>query len=591
MMMLPRSHVLTVLVIVWIARYNALLLLFLSSGKFWLVSSYINAQAKRRTSSPKLFHGSKQQRTQRQETSPRHSILSPLPPVPSMDTSGLLPPSTYYDTTIHNSTIVVSTSLDHKPTCRMQIAWDILPPQHHMSSFGVERNEITSDDICNMVSNIQYTLDHGLTTFQLKPYSAFSATNQLQYDIYQTLIHQTPKSILEQQSQIVVPLCMDDVLDLTETSLAQKSISSNSVRNHILMLLDRLGIDCLDNIQIQFPDSMNYWDDITAQRGREDATKTNTKNNHLTSILGYNPKKSQYSINDKVRLDDRYYFDLIYELQELVREGYIRSISSKDLTNSMYQHIQANDLHTLFHTNQMDLNLCHVSPHKHAQLQTDQWRNKDSLYIPQHTIAANPLAGGWLADRYYEPQKHLRQKRRTSTWFHSLSTQERWNWDRNIVQSWIPTRLTRPNSVVNCGHDFASVWDIYQTDLIEPLRNIARKHGVSVASVVLRWTLQQHEQTKSTNAACSSTVISCRLLPEHMYWDIHRPFTTVVERVQQIREVLRFALGDDDIEKLWELSSYVEPVHQALFDEHNNYYDDNVEESSNGLFIPKRYGR
>ena len=286
------------------------------------------------------------------------------------------------------------------------------------------------------------------------------------------------------------------------------------------------------------------------------------------------------------RVDDRYYFDLIYELQELVREGYIRSITSKDLTNTMYEHIQSNHLHTLFTTNQMDLNLCCVAP-----LRNTQHPGRNSFFIPQHTVAANPLAGGWLADRYYEPQQHLRQKRPTSTWLRSLSLQEQWNWDRNIVQSWMPTRRTKRNSVVSNEYDFDSVWNVYQAEFIEPLRVIARKHGVSVASVVLRWTLQQHEQVQSNqirhSAVHSSTVISCRLLPEHVYWDTHRPFTTVIDRVQQIREVLRFALDDDDIEKLWECSSHVEPVSQVSFNDINNYYDE-VEELPNGLFIPKR---
>jgi diketogulonate reductase-like aldo/keto reductase len=562
---------------------SSLLLRLLTFGKHYNVSSFINNHQRHRRGSPALFYKSKQQEQQQPPIFPKRSILAPLPHVPTLDTSGLLPPATYYDTTIPNSTIAIPAGIEHKPTCRIQIAWDIsLQQPQHGASIGGEMNEITKEDVCNMVSNMQHAMDHGLTTFQLKPYIASSTTNQLQYDIYRTLMDQTPKSILEQQSQIIVPLCIDDVLESTDSTSAIKSISSKSVRTHILTLLDRLGIDCLDNVQIQFPDSV-------VDSGRRDATKITTKNNHLTSIVGYDPMTAQYS--NKMRVDDRYYFDLIYELQELVREGYIRSISSRDLTNTMHQQIQNNQLHSLLNTNQMDLNLCHVSPLIKTQHETDQYGNKDSFFTPQHTIAANPLAGGWLVDRYFEPRRHLRQKRPTSTWFRSLSLQEQWNWDRNIVQSWMSSRQIAGS----VGHDFDSVWSVYQTELMQPLRNVARKHGVSIASVVLRWTLQQHEHAQSPNgalcrhtAACSSTVISCRLLPEHIYWDTHRPFTTVVERVQQIREVFRFKLDNDDIETLWDLSSYVEPVQQLSSHDNNNYYDDDIEVTSTGLFIPKR---
>ena len=585
---------------VFVARYTGisslLLLLLLSSGNYCKVSSFVNNHQTQRPNSPVLFYRAKQQQPEPQQQPPpplpaqKSTLSTLLPHVPTLDTSGLLPPAIYYDTTIPNSTIVVSTGIKHKPTCRIQIAWDVsLQPLQYGASIGAEMNEITKEDVCNMVSNIQHAIDHGLTTFQLKPYIASSTTNQLQYDIYQTLIDQTPKSILEQQSQIIIPVCIDDVLETTDSTSAIKSISSKSVRNHILSILDRLGTDCLDNVQIQFPDSVVF-------KRRSDARKTNTQNNHLTSMVGYDPTTARYS--DMMRVDDRYYFDLIYELQELVREGYIRSISSKDLTDTMHQHLQNNHLHTLLATNQMDINLCNVSPLFKTQPPADQFRIEDSLFIAQHTIAANPLAGGWLIDRYYKPQQHLRQKRPTSTWFRSLALPEQWNWNRNIVQSWIPTRRTKQKySLGTSGTEFDSVWNVYQTELLEPLRQIAMKHGVSIASVVLRWTLQQQEHTQPTNAVlsrphsagCSSTVISCRLLPEHVYWDTHRPFTTVIDRVQQIREVLRFALDDEDIETLWELSSYVEPAQPiSSNDNNNNYYDDNLEVSSTGLFIPKR---
>ncbi len=565
-------------------------------------SSFANSQLKqhRKSHVPPVFRWADQQQSQQPPSALHQSTVPSLPCVPTLDAAGLLPPSMYFDTSVTNSTIIENNEIVHKPTCRIQISWDIsLPQQQPVTSVrGGEMIEITREDVCTMVSNVQRSLDHGLTTFQLKPYT--SVANQLQYDIYRALIDTTPKSILDQQSQIIIPFRLEDVVkeNTDSTTSATQSISTKSVRSHLLALLDRLGTDCIDNLQIQFPTSMVHDND-----GRQQPVST--KNNHLTSVVGYDPTKTQ---SNNQRLDDRYYFDLIYQLQELVREGYIRSISSKDLSSTMHQHIQNNQLHTLLNTNQMDVNLCRISPlYKTSPPTTGHnSRNPDSsCYIPQHFIASNPLAGGWLVDRYHpgppSQHQHLRPKHAyaSANWFRTLPRKEQWNWDQNIVQSWIMSTPRRRNSKAgsDAGHfDFDAIWNIYQNDLMTPLRDMAQKHGVSVASVVLRWTLQQHEQAPSPstkaghrNAVCSSTVVSCRLLPEQMYWDTHRPFSTVMDRLQQIREVLRFSLDDEDIEQLWELSSNINPEPHLSFNENNNYYDGNAEPSSSGLFIPKRY--
>ena len=546
-----------------------------------------------------LFRCANQQQSRQPLSALHQSPVQSLPCVPTLDAAGLLPPSMYFDTAVTNSTILKSNDIVHKPTCRIQISWDIdLPQQQPVSSVRAgEMIEVTKEDVCTMVSNIQRSLDHGLTTFQLKPYT--SVANQLQYDIYRALIDTTPKTILDQQSQISIPFRLEDVLEenTDSTTAAKQSITTKSVRSHLLTLLDRLGTDCIDNLQIQFPKPMVHDND-----GRHQPVST--KNNHLTSVVGYDPTRVQ---SNNQRVDDRYYFDLMYQLQELVREGYIRSMSSKDLSSTMHQHLQNNQLHTLLNTNQMDANLCNISPLYKTTPPTTGHNSRypdSSCYIPQYFIASNPLAGGWLVDRYHpgppSQYQHLRTKYTYASkhWFRTLPRKEQWNWDQNIVQSWIMSTPRRRNSIAgnDAGHfDFEKVWNIYQTELMTPLRDMAQKHGVSVASVVLRWTLQQHEQApppltnvRHRNAVCKSTVVSCRLLPERMYWDTHRPFTTVTDRLQQIREVLRFSLDDEDIEQLWELSSNIHPETHLSFNENNNYYDDIAEQSSSGLFIPKR---
>jgi Aldo/keto reductase family len=324
-----------------------------------------------------LFRCVDQQQSRQPLSALHQSPVQSLPCVPTLDAAGLLPPFMYFDTTVTNSTFLKSNDIV-KPTCRIQISWDIdLPQQQHVSSLRAgEMIEVTKEDVCTMVSNIQRSLDHGLTTFQLKPYT--SVANQLQYDIYRALIDTTPKAILDQQSQIIIPFRLVDVLEenTDSTTSAKQSISTKSVRSHLLTLLDRLGTDCIDNLQIQFPKSIVHDYD-----GRQQPVST--KNNHLTSVVQSNNQ----------RVDDRYYFDLMYQLQELVQEGYIRSMSSKDLSSTMHQHLQNNQLHTLLNTNQMDANLCTVSPLFKTTPPTTGHNSRhpdSSCYIPQYFIASNP---------------------------------------------------------------------------------------------------------------------------------------------------------------------------------------------------------
>jgi diketogulonate reductase-like aldo/keto reductase len=96
---------------------------------------------------------------------------------------------------------------------------------------------------------------------------------------------------------------------------------------------------------------------------------------------------------------------------------------------------------------------------------------------------------------------------------------------------------------------------------------ISLKHGVTVASVALRWALQQELVT--------SVVPSCTL-----YATDDRPF----DRPAQLRQVFSFELDDEDLETLWAISGKEKPSSYMT----NLLHDlENFEEVSEGLFLPR----
>jgi aryl-alcohol dehydrogenase-like predicted oxidoreductase len=477
--------------------------------------------------------------------------LLPFPYVPTLDASGLLPRSTYYCRPSNSAT-------ETKPTCRLQIAWDIAPPSSNSMM------DVTPEDREFMVSAMQNAVDHGLTTFQMKTY-AHSQCNRLQDELYQLFLKDTPKSVVNEQCEIIVPLQIQDVV---ATTPGRETVSSLSVRTAITTLLDRLQSDCLDNVQISFPQQMRVPSDIP--------------------ILD----------------DNRFHLDLLYELQELQRAGHIRSISTKGLSSDFYTNaVQPAGLHTLISSNVMDASLCRIQPLLRHHLYCHRQKSKKpsvTTHVP-FSVAANPLAGSWLTDRYLllDTQNYRGSSKSSISsspdWFSKLSAPEKANWNRNVVQGgWTRHREWSGNEEdINEPPSFRSTWEMYRAQVMTPLQEIARKHDVATASIALRWLLQADRknfpaENEQIYPLLASTVVSCRLLPEHFCWD--RPYTYPSKRIQQLREVVKFELDEDDMECLWTLSGG--NTHESALGDTDETWlssdEDRLEASSTGLFLPKR---
>lgn len=245
-----------------------------------------------------------------------------------------------------------------------------------------------------------------------------------------------------------------------------------------------------------------------------------------TIQLKYNPKSP-------------YHLDVLDSLEGLQREGLIRSISGRHIPASLLR--KAHSCGFRLDSNQIKMNL----------LDPVSFYTSELLLACKDTdtpiIAEGVLAGGLLTNR------HLGQLGQPSAW--ELSPQE-----RNAFQGCSKDWATQHKSAET------SIWNTYQDHVMSVLGYISLKHLVSVASVALRWSLQQELVT--------SVVPSCTL-----YDDKDRPF----DRPSKLREVFSFELDNEDLDRLWAISGKEKPSSSFVSD--LQFDIENFEEIGEGLFL------
>ena len=309
--------------------------------------------------------------------------------------------------------------------------------------------------------------------------------------IYGSLIRETPASVLE-HCRLTVPVRLRDAVAWGTESGSK--VTYQSTRATVVESLSRMGSDCVDDVQIQFP--------------------SNRKHN----VMG----------DDDSFCD--YYLDLLDALQELQRDGLVRSVSAQHMPKTFLYRAQSVGLGRLLQTNQIETNLLNPGT---AAAAVARENTPPLLGLPDETpltIAADPLAGGWLTDRFWNAGDSAA---RSLVSYPQLSMTERTCWDRDVVQSWWARcrgqqRQRHAPDVGARDYDFRALLDAYRERMLAPLQEVARKHGVSVATVVLRWTLQQQQQQQqcppdaTTTTMIAGAVVPCRLLPERHFWDTLR---------------------------------------------------------------------
>jgi aryl-alcohol dehydrogenase-like predicted oxidoreductase len=475
----------------------------------------------------------------RRDAVQHHGIqkLPPLPCVPTLDSDGPLPPEMY-----------VQLTPDAKPTNRIQVAWDVSESRN-------TNVELSTEDIADMVSVMQNAIDHGLTTFHLKsrpatlssrsPTSLREKRQWTETFLYGSLIRDTPATVL-QQCQLVVPLYLSDVMEHESMWQQSQTVSLRTVRSAIVQRLGSMKSESIDNVQIQFPAHTRYNRQSESER----------------------PPKIDASL---------YYLDLLDALQDIQREGLVASISACSMPDWLLHQANSVGLSRLIETNQVDGNL--LNP---KRLSTSSLYPAGKQSVVPWTVVSNVLASGWLTDRY---AKELNGKRPPppATWFQSLSTPERASWQSNVAASTWGKAFS----------DDTLRWKGFQQQVLPVLVEIARKHRVSVAAVALRWTLQQG----LGNVA--SVAVACRLWPDHVYdWEEQQRHhgESRTQRPKQLRDVLKFALDDEDLALLCEISQVgdTDPEHSTVKDpfyDENGLMEDGTMTTRNGLLIPMGGGK
>jgi aryl-alcohol dehydrogenase-like predicted oxidoreductase len=486
---------------------------------------------------------------------PNHLPLPPLPVVPHLDSNGRLPHGSYFKSPIKQQQPVID---DCKQICRIQIAWNVwgnhddrdrTAPRKRKTTTSPVDNDTQVDipqssEIQEMVQTMQQFVDAGFTSFQCQNHHYHSRT-LVESHLYRSFWQQTPGSIT-QQCRVTIPLfIISDIFQPLEWSTKDPrrrpmidTIYKNhaqqlrmQVRNTIVASLERMQCDGIDDLQIQCAE-FELWQQPTQQQSFQDPTNTHN-----------------------------YYLEVLDILQDLQREGLIREISARHLSEALYSSMQQAGLADVISMQQTRANL--VSYSSVVADAASYWRPTSELWM----AVENPLAGGWLTDRYV--QQYLgKNKSPPQPWKsflqqQQLSVRELGQWE--IIQNWARRRHPQIRAQDSSSLLRDAEWQIYQQELMDPLIEMSRKYGVSVASIVLRWTLQQSEhppQSSSWNGSSlvSAVVVGCHLgleQPRSFHASRHSP----TQRIQQLREVLRFRLEDEDMEWLNRLaSSAVPPV-------------------------------
>lgn len=270
---------------------------------------------------------------------------------------------------------------------------------------------------------------------------------------------------------------------------------------------------------------------------------------HITASLQRTGLEAIDCVQVQHRKNSPYLFDILDILEELKREGLVGSVSARNLPPGLVREAKSNGFE--IHTGQLDMNVLDPT----SSYDTEHKLMCSDLGIT--TIAASPLAGALLSDRYRQDL------------FKPLSTQLSLNGNRyvnTILPMW-NARFTDANKT--------KPWDRFHAALLPALGHIALKHRVSIATVCLRWLLQLKH--------VSTAAISYNLLDTTHNEDELK----TSKRIKAFRDVFRFELDDEDIKEIWELSGVEEPA-----DDFALSFDDNEEEQAvhfeqrNGLYLP-----
>mmetsp|Transcript_28777 Transcript_28777/g.43936 ORF Transcript_28777/g.43936 Transcript_28777/m.43936 type:complete len:437 (-) Transcript_28777:579-1889(-) len=241
---------------------------------------------------------------------------------------------------------------------------------------------------------------------------------------------------------------------------------------------------------------------------------------------------------DTLQLDSNsgspYVMDMLDAATDLKREGLVRSIISCGFSSKLLR--EAYNSGFQVESNQIPVNL----------LDPCYFYNSEALLTAKDTdselIVENPLAGGLLANKYWnrpgEPYKY------------ELSRSEKGN--LSSLYKW------------SSRHNKRKPWAVFQSDMIDILYNLSIKYQVSVEVVALRWALQLDN-------------VPGIVVPA----DFGSTDDVLYSQIGKLRQVFKLNLEHNDIERLWEAGGCEKPsLEMTEFD------IEKCEQQESGLFLP-----
>lgn len=456
-----------------------------------------------------------------------------IPYQPTLDNDGPLPYGSYKQ--------LGNEEYQSKPMCILPIALDFWNNECQYNLYN-KRNENNDNnnyiDTSSILSNVHQLIDSGFTSFQLHNHQndhshPKSNTNTMEpswkqtfteQNIYHKIIQDTPSSVLNQctfSTRIHIPKLMkkgtyqsnykedDDSLFTFKEHLVRRCIGQ-SIKN-----INGRTNGCIDNIQVNYQFDERY---------------------------GMSP----------------YTFDTLSVLTDLQREGLVRSISGLNFPPHAMEEIERNGFHLDY--NQISCNLLHSTDYtEYLQKGKYSQRNENN----QQIVVSSPLAGGLLTNRYSNiPISMLNRKGLPRDEY--MSSSEAWSYKRDLVKNWYPIHKDERQ---NCHP-----WHLFNNKMMKVLEDIACKHEVSIATVVLRWSIQLDQ--------VGSVVVGSSLNTK--YIDSDRDFT----RHRDLREVFTLNLVEEDMARLWVASiGYEFNINDEGFDEYVIGEGDEIDFGNSKLWL------
>jgi len=390
------------------------------------------------------------------------------------------------------------------------------------------------------IQNAQKLIDSGLTTFQLnippcdlvnKPQGSFQSgmeTNAeqgwVEQNIYHKLVRETPPSVLalcNLGTKISVPYWD------YEGNIGNGSMVRQKVGESILNIHGNAG-GCIDSIQVDF------------RAGRKN-TSTSPETEH---------KQSSSSSTSP------YTFDVLDTLFDMQREGLIRSIHGVNFPSAALEEIGKVGFH--FDTNQVSCDLLNPNDYFGSRgmqkfcrdSERDDGKGKGNGK-PMKVVMSSPLAGGLLTNKYSEiPDQYRNRSGEPPPEY--MSSSEEWHYNKSLKGTWRVNYGEKEGQIIERNR----AWRQYEQHVMRTMYEISLKHRVDIASVALRWAMQQ-DHVGSISVGSS---LNTRFGEEV-------PFT----RPRDLRKAFSLHLDDDDMERLLRISGA--KLQSSYQDEWGNEYE------------------